>query len=339
MKKEIDDFNRLSEKENFWDDTKKAQNIFKLKSRLEKNLKDFEDLESELTDLKELFKLFKNESDLEVLRDVKSILKKIKDKAYITKLNTLLSGEADANNCFLEVHAGAGGTESQDWAEMLLRMYNRWIENKKFGKDLINFNSGEEAGLKSATIRITGENAYGLLKSESGIHRLVRISPFDAQKRRHTSFASIWIYPEFSHNVEIKTDAKDLRIDTYRASGAGGQHVNKTDSAVRITHIPTSIVVQCQNQRSQHQNKATALKMLESRLYELELRKIEEKNTKGLSNKQEIGWGNQIRSYIMQPYQLVKDNRTGEETAEVSKVLNGDLDNFILSFLSYKIRN
>ena len=221
---------------------------------------------------------------------------------------------------------------------MLLRMYSRWVEDKQFSKELVSINSGEEAGIKSATLKIIGENAYGLLKTESGIHRLVRISPFDSQKRRHTSFASIWIYPEFTNNIEIKLEPKELRIDTYRASGAGGQHVNKTDSAVRITHLPTNIVVQCQNQRSQHQNRATALKMLESRLYEIELRNVEEKNNKEIISKRDIGWGNQIRSYVMQPYQLVKDNRTGEEATDVNKVLNGSLDNFILSCLSYKIR-
>ncbi len=310
-----------------------------MKSNLEKKIKDLEELEIELIDLKDLFQLFKNDSDEKAQKDVIILIKNVSKKANLIKLNTLLSGEADSNNCFLEVHAGAGGTESQDWAEMLLRMYTRWTENKKFKKEVINFNSGEEAGIKSATIKIVGQNAYGLLKNESGIHRLVRISPFDSQKRRHTSFASIWVYPESTNNIEIKLENKDLRIDTYRASGAGGQHVNKTDSAVRITHIPTSIVVQCQNQRSQHQNKATALKMLESRLYQIELRNMEEKQNKSISSKRDIGWGNQIRSYVMQPYQLVKDNRTNEETAEVMKVLDGSIDNFILSCLSSKISN
>ncbi|MBJ57018.1 MAG: peptide chain release factor 2 [Rickettsiales bacterium] len=337
MEKKIIHFNKLSEEKNFWENTKNAQKIFKEKSKIEKNLNDFKALENELVDLKELFQLFKNDSDLDVQEDIVSLIKKIKKKANNTKLNTLLSKEADSNNCFIEIHAGAGGTESQDWAEMLLRMYNRWIEEKKFKREIINFHSGDEAGIKSVTIRVTGENAYGLLKTESGIHRLVRISPFDSQKRRHTSFASIWIYPESNEDIEIKVGMKDLRIDTYRASGAGGQHVNKTDSAVRITHIPTKIVVQCQNQRSQHQNKATALKMLESRLYEIELRNLEKKNSKNVSEKKEIGWGNQIRSYIMQPYQLVKDNRTGQETSDVLGVLDGNLDDFILNNLSNKL--
>ena len=254
----------------------------------------------------------------------------------ILKINTLLSGEADNNDCYIEINAGAGGTESQDWAQMLSRMYLRWIDNKNLKKSIMDINAGEEAGIKSITIKVEGENAFGLLKSESGVHRLVRISPFDAQKRRHTSFSSVWIYPIVSNEIEIGIDNKDLRIDTYRASGAGGQHVNKTDSAIRISHIPTGIVVQCQNQRSQHQNKASALRMLKSRLYELELRKIEEKKNKNTEEKKEIGWGHQIRSYVMQPYRLVKDLRTGKEKTDIDKVLDGELDDFIFSFLSSK---
>jgi peptide chain release factor 2 len=215
-------------------------------------------------------------------------------------------------------------------------MYSRWIDTKKLKKSIIDINSGEEAGIKSITIKVEGENCYGLLKSESGVHRLVRISPFDSQKRRHTSFASVWVYPIVSNNINIEIENKDIRVDTYRASGAGGQHVNKTDSAIRITHIPTGIVVQCQNQRSQHQNKATALKMLESRLYELELRKIDEKKNQNSQIKKEIGWGSQIRSYVMQPYQMVKDLRTGEEMSDIEKVLDGKIDSFIFSYLSNK---
>ena len=248
----------------------------------------------------------------------------------------MLSGEADGNDCFIEINAGAGGTESQDWTQMLSRMYSRWIDSKKFKKSIIDINNGEEAGIKSITIKVEGDNSYGLLKSESGVHRLVRISPFDSQKRRHTSFSSVWVYPIVSNNINIEIETKDLRIDTYRASGAGGQHVNKTDSAIRITHLPTGIVVQCQNQRSQHQNKATAFKMLKSRLYELELRKIDEKRNKNVETKKDIGWGNQIRSYVMQPYQMVKDLRTGEEISDVEKVLDGKLDSFIFSYLSKK---
>ena len=252
------------------------------------------------------------------------------------RLKTLLSGEADNNDCYLEIHAGAGGTESQDWAEMLSRMYSRWIEKKTLKKVLIHISNGDEAGIKSISIKISGENAYGLFKNESGIHRLVRISPFDSQKRRHTSFASVWVYPEVTNSINIKIEPKDIRVDTYRASGAGGQHVNKTDSAIRITHLPSSIVVQCQNQRSQHQNRATAYKMLESRLYELELRKQDEKNEEIQNLKKEIGWGNQIRSYVMQPYQMVKDLRTNQERTDVEKVLDGDIDSFIYAALSEK---
>ncbi len=262
------------------------------------------------------------------------MVKILKINAQEAKLQTLLSGEADNNDCYLEIHAGAGGTESQDWAEMLSRMYIRWVEKKNFKKNLIHLSVGDEAGIKSISLKFSGENAYGFLKNESGVHRLVRISPFDSQKRRHTSFASIWVYPEVANSINIKIEPKDIRVDTYRASGAGGQHVNKTDSAVRITHLPSSIVVQCQNQRSQHQNRATAYKMLESRLYELELRKQNEKNEKNESLKKEIGWGNQIRSYVMQPYQMVKDLRTSEERSDVDKVLDGDIDNFIYAALS-----
>ena len=248
----------------------------------------------------------------------------------------MLSEEADNNDCYLEIHAGAGGTESQDWAEMLSRMYSRWIEKKSFKKSIIHISDGEEAGIKSISIKVSGDSAYGLLKNESGIHRLVRISPFDSQKRRHTSFASVWVYPEAANSIDIKIETKDIRVDTYRASGAGGQHVNKTDSAIRITHIPSSIVVQCQSQRSQHQNRATAYKMLESRLYELELRKQNEKNEKIQNLKKDIGWGHQIRSYVMQPYQMVKDLRTEEESTDINKILDGDIDNFIFSALASK---
>ena len=283
-----------------------------------------------------MYELFKTENDTESELEILDILKKTLKLSNDIKINTLLSGEADSNDCFIEINAGAGGTESQDWAQILSRMYIRWSEQKKFNKIIMNVNNGEEAGIKSITIKVEGENAYGLLKSESGVHRLVRISPFDSQKRRHTSFSSVWVYPIVSNNIAIEVESKDIRIDTYRASGAGGQHVNKTDSAIRITHLVTGIVVQCQNQRSQHQNKAAAMKMLESRLYELELRKIEDKRNQTLASKKDIGWGNQIRTYVMQPYRLVKDLRTQEENTDVEKVLDGDIDEFIFSFLSKK---
>ena len=240
-----------------------------------------------------------------------------------------MNDEADKNNAFLEIHAGAGGTESQDWAEMLQRMYVRWAESKKFDISLLQESKGEEAGIKSSTLKIFGEYAYGWLKQESGIHRLVRISPFDSNKRRHTSFASIWIYPEVDEKIEIEINEADLRIDTYRASGAGGQHVNKTDSAVRVTHLPTSIVVQCQNDRSQHKNKSNAMAMLKSRLYELELQKRKSEENKINSEKKDIGWGNQIRSYVLHPYKLIKDLRTNYETSNVDDILDGKIDKFL----------
>ena len=299
-------------------------------------LNNFNHLNSEFNDLVDLNELFKTDNDEKIESEIISLLKNTLKVSNELKINTLLSHEADSNDCFIEINAGAGGTESQDWASMLSRMYIRWSDDKNFKKTIMDMNNGDEAGIKSITIKIEGENAYGLLKSESGVHRLVRISPFDSQKRRHTSFSSVWIYPIVSNEIDIEIENKDLRIDTYRASGAGGQHVNKTDSAIRISHIPTGIVVQCQNQRSQHQNRASAFKMLESRLYELELRKIEEKRIKTTEAKKDIGWGNQIRSYVMQPYKLVKDLRTGEENTNIEKVLDGDLDRFIFAYLSMK---
>ena len=266
-------------------------------------------------------------------------LKKIKNLKNLTKKNEVkcfLSGETDDLDCYLEIHAGAGGTESQDWAEMLRRMYVKWSNNKNFKFQIISEHKGDEAGIKSSTIKIEGDYVHGLLKSESGIHRLVRISPFDSGARRHTSFASIWVYPVVDENVNIEIKEKDLRIDTYRSSGAGGQHVNTTDSAVRITHIPSKIVVQCQNERSQHKNKETCMNMLKARLYDYEIKK-REKETKNLeSSKSEIGWGHQIRSYVLHPYRLVKDNRTDQESSNPDKVLDGEIDEFIESSL-YKI--
>ena len=264
-------------------------------------------------------------SIIQLLNDSKILLQ---DSMNLKNL-TLMNDEADQNNSFLEIHAGAGGTESQDWAEMLQRMYVRWAEGKEFDIFLLQESKGEEAGIKSSTLKISGDYVYGRLKRESGIHRLVRISPFDSNKRRHTSFASIWVYPEIDDKVEIEINEGDLRIDTYRASGAGGQHVNKTDSAVRITHIPTHIVVQCQSDRSQHKNKSNAMAMLKSRLYELELQKRKEEENKVNSEKKDIGWGNQIRSYVLHPYKLVKDLRTDYESSNVSDVLDGNIDKFL----------
>jgi len=258
----------------------------------------------------------------------------LRDRTAKMELETLLSGEADGNGCYVEINAGAGGTESQDWAEMLLRMYQRWAESHDCTVEIIEISAGEEAGIKSGTIKVIGENAYGWLKTESGVHRLVRISPYDSAARRHTSFASAWVYPVIDDSIDIEIVDKDLRVDTYRASGAGGQHINKTDSAVRITHLPTGIVVQCQSDRSQHKNRAAAHRMLRSRLYELELQKREEKAQEQQAGKTDIGWGHQIRSYVLHPYQMVKDLRTNVETSNTSAVLDGDIDGFLSAALA-----
>jgi peptide chain release factor 2 len=294
-------------------------------------------LERELADSLELIELGEAEGDEAVVADAEDAIGRIGDEIGRRQIETLLSGEADANDAYLEVHAGAGGTESQDWAEMLLRMYVRWAERRGYKVETLQVHAGEEAGLKGATLQIKGANAYGWLKTESGVHRLVRISPFDSQARRHTSFASVWVYPVVDESFDIDVSESDVRIDTYRASGAGGQHVNTTDSAVRITHMPTGIVVQCQSERSQHKNRATAWAMLKARLYEAELKKREEAASAEAASKTDIGWGHQIRSYVLQPYQLVKDLRTGIEHTTPSEVLDGDLDAFMEAALASRV--
>jgi peptide chain release factor 2 len=309
----------------------------KERSQIEDALNNCLSLEGRLEEYITLIELGAEESDDEVISDGLSSLENLLRQSKIASLEVLLSGEADGNSTYLEIHPGAGGTESQDWAEMLLRMYIRWSESKGYKVDIVEKTQGDEAGLKSVTIKIDGNNAYGWLKTESGIHRLVRISPFDSQKRRHTSFASIWIYPVIDENIEIDLKESDCRIDTFRASGAGGQHVNTTDSAVRITHIPSKIAVQCQAERSQHKNKATAWSMLRARLYEMELQKKEEDSQEQLENRSEIGWGHQIRSYVLQPYQMVKDLRTNIEDTNPQNVLNGEIDLFLSASLSQKI--
>jgi peptide chain release factor 2 len=291
-------------------------------------------LERELEDNVGLAELAEEEEDSATLAEAEAALLALKERLGRLQLESLLSGEADGNDCFLEVHAGAGGTESQDWAEMLLRMYARWAEAHDYKLEWIEESPGEEAGIKSATVRILGHNAYGWLRTESGVHRLVRISPFDSQARRHTSFASVWVYPQVDESIEIDIQDKDLRIDTYRASGAGGQHVNKTDSAIRLTHLPTGIVVQCQNDRSQHRNRAQAYAMLRARLYERELQKRREAAEAEAAGKSDIGWGHQIRSYVLQPYQMVKDLRTGVEKGNAQGVLDGDIDPFLEAALA-----
>ena len=291
-------------------------------------------LQQELDDSVALAELAEEEDDTEALAEAEAALGALREQLARLQLESLLAGEADANDCFLEIHAGAGGTESQDWAEMLLRMYSRWAEARGYKLEWIEESPGEEAGIKSVTVKVVGPNAYGWLKSESGVHRLVRISPFDSQSRRHTSFASVWVYPVVDDTIEVDMNDKDLRIDTYRSSGAGGQHVNKTDSAVRLTHLPTGIVVACQNDRSQHRNRAQAFAMLRARLYELELQKRRDAAEAEAAGKSDIGWGHQIRSYVLQPYQMVKDLRTGIEKGNAQGVLDGDLDDFLQAALA-----
>jgi len=308
------------------------------RTRLEARIGEIDGLERDLADNIELLELGEAEEEADVVAEAEAALGRLRDTAAKSELQTLLSGEADGNDCYLEVHAGAGGTEAQDWAEMLLRMYTRWAESRRLKVEWIEESAGEEAGIKSATIRVQGADAYGWMKTESGVHRLVRISPYDSSARRHTSFASVGVYPVIDDSIDVEVQDKDLRVDTYRSSGAGGQHVNTTDSAVRITHVPTGIVVQCQNDRSQHKNRAAAMKMLRARLYELELRRREAEARAEHEAKSEIGWGHQIRSYVLQPYQMVKDLRTGVETSNTQAVLDGDLDDFMAAALAARIK-
>jgi peptide chain release factor 2 len=320
-----------------WQDPEAAQKLLRERNRLDQAIASYRRIERDLDEALELAELGEAEGEDAVVTEAAAALARLREEAAKRELESLLSGEADGNDCYLEVHAGAGGTEAQDWAEMLLRMYVRWAEAHDYKVEWLEESGGEEAGIKSATVKIVGANAYGWLKTESGVHRLVRISPFDANARRHTSFASVWVYPVVDDKIEIAINDKDLRIDTYRSSGAGGQHVNKTDSAVRITHLPSGIVVQCQGERSQHQNRARAFAMLRARLYELELDKREAKTEAMNAGKSEIGWGHQIRSYVLQPYQMVKDLRTGVETGNTGAVLDGDLDRFLAAALAQRI--
>ena len=331
------ELNHRAEDPTLWDDPGKAQKVMRERQALERNVTAYRDLEQQFEDAKTLIELGEMEDDSDSVAEGETALGEVRVAAQKREVEALLSGEADANDTYLEIHAGAGGTESQDWASMLARMYMRWAEKRGYKVALLEESPGEEAGLKSATIEIKGENAYGWLKTESGVHRLVRISPFDSNARRHTSFSSVWVYPVVDDNIEIDVAESDCRIDTYRASGAGGQHVNTTDSAVRITHIPTGIVVACQQERSQHKNRATAWTMLKARLYEQELQRREDKANAEASAKTDIGWGHQIRSYVLQPYQMVKDVRTGVESSDPSGVLDGDLDPFIEAALASRI--
>jgi len=307
------------------------------RNRLERALQGYDEIVQEFADNRELIELAEAEGDDALIDEAAESLRGLHKRSARIELETLLSGEADGNDCFVEINAGAGGTESQDWTEMLLRMYTRWAEAHGHKVEYIEESAGEEAGIKSVTFQVKGENAYGWLRTESGVHRLVRISPFDSSARRHTSFASVWVYPVVDESIDVEIVDKDLRVDTYRASGAGGQHVNKTDSAIRITHEPTGIVVQCQNERSQHKNRAAAMNMLRARLYELELQKRREEQEAAEADKSDIGWGHQIRSYVLQPYQMVKDLRTNVETSNTSAVLDGDIDAFISAALAAQV--
>ena len=321
----------------FWQDKLKSKKILKEKKLFEDLINFHNASVKELNDLNELHQLATEENNTNIQNEILQNIKELDTRAKKNEIRCFLSDEADSLDCYIEIHAGAGGTESQDWAVMLRRMYMKWSDNKKFKFQLVSEHKGDEAGIKSSTIKIEGDYVFGWLKKESGIHRLVRISPFDSGARRHTSFASVWVYPVVDENINIEIIDKDLRIDTYRSSGAGGQHVNTTDSAVRITHLPTKIVVQCQNERSQHKNKETCLNMLKARLYDYEMKKKDKINSTSESSKSEIGWGHQIRSYVLQPYRLVKDNRTNHENTSPDRVLDGEIDDFLEKSL-YQIK-
>ena len=329
IKEKIQTFNKKIVQENFWKEKLSAQKILKEKKFLENIFDDFNSTVKELENLQELFELAAKENDIVVTKDCEKKINLLLNQIKKTEVSCFLSEENDHLDTYLEIHAGAGGTESQDWAQMLRRMYSKWIEKKKSKFEIINEHRGDEAGIKSSTLKITGPYMYGWLKSESGVHRLVRISPFDSGARRHTSFASVWVYPVVDDSIKIDIQEKDIRVDTYRSSGAGGQHVNTTDSAVRITHLPTNIVVQCQNERSQHKNKETCFNMLKARLYKYEIQKKDEASENLAKSKTDIGWGHQIRSYVLQPYQLVKDLRNNLENTDPDSVLDGDIDEFL----------
>jgi peptide chain release factor 2 len=334
----LDELNAKAEDPDLWNRPAEAQKVMRERTQLETAVAATRKLERDLEDAVTLAELADEEKDEGAVEEARRLIADVAARVKQAELESLLSGEADANDCYLEIHAGQGGTEAQDWAEMMARMYTRWAEKKGYKVEYLEESAGEGAGIKSVTFRISGRNAYGWLKTESGVHRLVRISPYDSNARRHTSFASAWVYPVIDDTINIEINDKDCRIDTYRASGAGGQHVNKTDSAVRITHIPTNIVVQCQNERSQHQNRAKAWDMLRARLYELELERREAKAAATEAAKTDIGWGHQIRSYVLQPYQLVKDLRTEVETSDTGGVLDGDLDRFMAAALAARIK-
>ncbi len=333
----LDELNAKVEDQTLWNNPKAAQDVMRERRRLDDAISATRAIEKERDDTVELIELAEGEGDEALVDEAVASLGALAERAEQDKISALLAGEADSNDTYIEINAGAGGTESQDWAEMLQRMYSRWAERRKMKVEIIDYHAGEQAGIKSATLLIKGENAYGYAKTESGVHRLVRISPYDSNARRHTSFSSVWVYPVVDDDIEIEVNESELRIDTYRASGAGGQHVNTTDSAVRITHVPSGIVASCQNERSQHKNKASAMKQLKARMYEAELQRREAEADAVNATKTDIGWGHQIRSYVLQPYQLVKDLRTGVTSTAPGDVLDGALDKFMAAALSQKV--
>jgi len=333
----LDELNARVEDPTLWDDQKQAQEVMRERTRLDGAIGATRAIEQEMADTVELLEMAEAEGDQAMADEAVAGLVALADKADKDKVTALLAGEADGNDTYLQINAGAGGTESQDWAEMLQRMYQRWAERRGYKVELVDYHAGEQAGIKSATLLIKGENAYGYAKTESGVHRLVRISPYDSSARRHTSFSSVWVYPVIDDNIEVEINPADLKIDTYRASGAGGQHVNTTDSAVRITHVPTGIIAASQSDRSQHKNRATAMNMLKARLFEAELQRRESEASTDYAAKTEIGWGHQIRSYVLQPYQLVKDLRTGVTSTSPGDVLDGELDPFMAAALSQRV--
>jgi peptide chain release factor 2 len=333
----LDELNARVEDPTLWDNPKEAEKIMRERRVLESAVGTVREISSEMADAVEFIEMGEAEGDTEIVDDGHASLEKLANRADADKVQALLAGEADGNDTYIEIHAGAGGTESQDWAEMLQRMYSRWAESKGYKVELVDYHAGEQAGIKSATLLVKGENAYGYAKTESGVHRLVRISPYDSAAKRHTSFSSVWVYPVIDDDFEVDINEGDLKIDTYRASGAGGQHVNTTDSAVRITHQPTGIVVASQNDRSQHKNRATAMNMLKARLYEKEMAEREAAAGTEYESKTEIGWGHQIRSYVLQPYQMVKDLRTGATSTSPSNVLDGAIDEFISAALAQRV--
>ena len=333
----LDELNARVQDPSLWDNPKEAQALSREQKTLETAVNTVNEISAEMADAIEFIEMGEAEGEEDIVNDGHKSLEKLADRADADKVQALLSGEADGNDTYLEIHAGAGGTESQDWAEMLFRMYGRWAERRGFKVETVEYQSGDQAGIKSATLLLKGEGAYGYAKTESGVHRLVRISPYDSAAKRHTSFSSVWVYPVIDDDIDIEIDPSDLKIDTYRASGAGGQHVNTTDSAVRITHQPTGIVVASQNDRSQHKNRATAMNMLKARLFEREMAEREAAASGEYQEKSDIGWGHQIRSYVLQPYQMVKDLRTGVTSSSPDKVLDGELDQFISAALAQQV--